>query len=471
MKIGLVSLDHLRDWHGTTRLIDRIAAEMTARGHEAAIIAHEGLASSKVPVSRREYPHELITLDLTGPAGRRASREKIAAAGMDVCVASVGNNLIMHMPGLLRGSGIPFIFGDPHDPRVRTFAGWQPYESYGALACADAIQTLLPQYIAFYPQELRPRVVEIGVPAPPFAAVDFAARRSRATRTVIAVGRFNETMKRLSLLLRAFALLHKDFPDWRLKLVGDGPYWEYYHEMARQLGIKGRVDFTGAVPDPGVHYSDADIFCLPSLIEGFGLVYVEAAAYALPLAGYRFCVPSASFIGPDMGALADENTPESLAEALRELMKLPPEQREQTGLRARDALLTRYDSKLIFDKWEKLIIQTRDRVKQAGTTVLDKIWGDKMQTTGELKHIGPQWDGLGPDSPVWTKAVLEAAAAEISARDDPMKHPGHPNADAEAENIRLRCELARLKEDYDRLEKTHNTLLAQYRAAAGKRRK
>ncbi|MCL2011032.1 MAG: hypothetical protein FWG71_10900 [Synergistaceae bacterium] len=172
MKIGFVSLDHLRDWHGTTRLIDQLAAEMAARRHEIVIIAHKGAASSKVPVSRREYPHELITLDLSDGPGRKTAREKIAASGMDVCAASVGNNLIMHMPGLLRGSGIPFVFGDPHDPRVRTFAGWQPYESYGTLNCADAIQTLLPEYIPFYPETLRPRVTEIGVPAPPPADID-----------------------------------------------------------------------------------------------------------------------------------------------------------------------------------------------------------------------------------------------------------------------------------------------------------
>ncbi|MCL2081580.1 MAG: glycosyltransferase [Oscillospiraceae bacterium] len=462
MKIGFISFDHLRNWHGITRQVDRLAAAMSDRGHRIVIAALEGNASAKIPVSTRPYPHELITLNLSGKRGE--AREKIAASGMDVCFASMGGSQILHMPGLLRGSGIPFVFGDPYDPRARSFAIWQPYESFGALACADTVQTLLPEYIPFYPEALRARVTDVGIPAPPPAEIDFAARRNRKTRVIIGVGRFNEMEKRFSLLLRAFALLHNDFPDWRLKLVGDGPYWAFYHEMAAQLGIKSRTDFTGSVADPEPHYAQADIFCMPSLIEGFGLVVGEAAACALPLAGFRFCVPAASLIEPGTGALAGDTTHEALAETLRSLMALSPEERERMGARSREAHMRRYGGEVIFDRWEESVKQTIENAGANGGTALDRIWRNRM-----LRYIGPEWDGLEPDSPVWTEKLLEAAAGEITARGDPMTPCEQPDADAE--NVRLRCELARLREDYGRLEKKYTQLLAQYQTPQGRRKR
>jgi hypothetical protein len=76
---------------------------------------------------------------------------------------------------------------------------------------------------------------------------------------------------------------------------------------------------------------------------------------------------------------------------------------------------------------------------------------------------------LGPDSPVWTKTLLENAAAEIAGREDPMEQPEGSGAMAAAENARLRCELARLRADYGRLDRKYAALLAQFQALAGRR--
>ena len=471
MKIGFVSLEHLRDWTGITRLIDRIASEMVARGHDVTIIAldNKGRASAKTPVSAIAYPHELITLDLSRPAGRREARDKIAASKLDVCAASIGNTQVMYMPWLFRGSGVPFILGEPADPRVFNFARWQPYEHYGTLFSADAFTTLLPQYLPFYPEALRPRAAVIGNPAPPAADIDFAARREKTIRTIITAGRFNEEDKRFSFLLRAFALLSEDFPDWRLKLAGDGPYWEYYDIMAEQLGIKKFVDFTGAVADMDSHYESADIFCLPSFrAEGFPMVFLEASAHALPLVGYSSCAASSALIGPDIGALAGsvngQNTPEALADALRALMELSPEKREAVGLRARKTFQDNYGGGVIFDQWERLFEDTLEKTRALGKTALERIFDS-------MTDIGKEWDGLGPDSPVWTPELLGSAAAEIARREDPVKAPDESDAGEEPESVRLRCELARLRRDYGALEKKYGALLGQFQALAGKRGK
>ena len=467
LSIGFISLYHLRDWGGITRLIDQIAIGLSALGHNITIIAQEGKASAKAPVSKRDYPHELITLDLSGAHGLRQARQKIASSGLDIFVSTYA----IYMPWLLYGSGIPFVIAGSIDPRVHTFERWQPYEHYGALYSADAIHILLADYAVFFPEALRPRMTVIGNPAPPPAPVDFAARRSATTRTIIAVGRLNEDDKRLSYLLRTFTLLHTDFPPWRLKLVGDGPYWEYYRIMAEQLGIAKLVDFTGAVPDPDLHYSSADILCLPSIrAEGLPMVFLEASAHALPIVGYSSCVASSALITPDIGTLADAEHPDgviaALSHALRTQMALSPKERECAGIRARDSFQEKYGARIVFDAWDKLLTDTINNTQRAGKTALEAI---SELSSNTITGIGPEWDGLGPNSTIWTPSLMAQAAAEIASREDPTSPPEQSGAPEEAESVRLRCELARQQADYTALEKKYAALMTQFQTVAGKK--
>jgi len=471
MKIGFLGFDHLRDWTGISRLIDQLACEMIGRGHRVVIVAEEASPSKRIPVSPRAYEHELITLDLTSAQARQQAREKIAKSGIDICVTSVGSTQLLQVPGLFWGSGIPLCIGEPADPRVISFERWHPYEHYGVLACADAIQVLLPQYAPQYPEPLRSRITVIGNPIPQIADVDLVARRNKDTRTLLGVGRFNDNDKRFSLLLQAFALLHGEFADWRLKLVGDGPHWEYYHLMVEQLGIASFVEFTGSVADPETHYADADLFCLPSgRAEGFPLVLAEAAAHALPLAGFKTCAACEALIAPDRGVLVEssecpeEDTPVALAAGLRSLMACTPEVRECMGIQAREILQARYGGIKIFDAWESLLVQTLEKTQKCSTTALERIRGAHMDKT----HEGPQsnWEGLEPTSAVWTDKLLAGAAQEIALREDPLKAPEASEACEKVESVRLRSELARLKEDYEALDRKYAVLLQQYQTRA-----
>ncbi|MCL2018765.1 MAG: glycosyltransferase [Oscillospiraceae bacterium] len=478
MKIGFLSMDHLRDWTGITRLIDRIAAEMVRRGHSVVIIARDFKASAKIPVSMLDYPHELIRIDINSPKAREESREKISASDIQVCAVSIGDSSLPQVSAIFKGSVIPYVLGEPFDPRVLIYQRGNPYVHFGALYSADAVQVLLSRYLPYYPEVLRRRAFVIGNPVHPPSDVDFKARREKTIRTIVSVGRFNEDDKRFSLLIRAFALLYKDFPDWRLKLVGDGQFWEYYHIMAEQLGIKKVVIFTGGVPDPDKHYADSDIFCLPSRAEGFPMVLTEAAAHALPLAGYRTCMALDVLIEPDMGVLAEaepiseteeSDTPQALADKLRSLMELSPEEREKIGKRVQEKLQSDHGESIVFDKWEELLSDVCKKVSTTGKTALERISEDF--TMNGINSIPPEWDGLTPDSPVWTDETLSAAARFLNKPEGSEESGVNEQDASESELLRLRCEIAGLKRDYATLEKKYASLLGQFQAAAGRRRK
>ncbi|RME60041.1 MAG: glycosyltransferase family 4 protein, partial [Caldilineae bacterium] len=93
--------------------------------------------------------------------------------------------------------------------------------------------------------------------------------------------------KSIDRLIRIYAILIHEEPRIHLLLVGGGPDLEDCRELAHELGLDGRVTFTGAVPyeqTPG-YLKLGDYFVSASVTEVHPLTFIEAAAAGLPLVG------------------------------------------------------------------------------------------------------------------------------------------------------------------------------------------
>ena len=95
----------------------------------------------------------------------------------------------------------------------------------------------------------------------------------KKNKTIIYVGRFEETQKRVSRVLNLWKELQCDMPDWSLKLVGDGEDRKIYEKYVFDHNLKN-VSFEG-YRDPLPYYKEAVILLLTSDYEGFGLVISE----------------------------------------------------------------------------------------------------------------------------------------------------------------------------------------------------
>jgi phosphatidylinositol alpha-1,6-mannosyltransferase len=142
-------------------------------------------------------------------------------------------------------------------------------------------------------------VIYPGVDAQRFRPeVDGAAdlRRSLARDDeilMLTVGRL-QARKGHDLVLKALGSLPAGSPVVRYAVVGDGPDGPRLKALAADLGLLSRVHFVGVVPPEALpaYYAAADIFIHPTRVEGedfegFGIVFLEAAAAGLPAIGGR----------------------------------------------------------------------------------------------------------------------------------------------------------------------------------------
>ncbi|WP_147818770.1 glycosyltransferase family 4 protein [Salidesulfovibrio onnuriiensis] len=98
---------------------------------------------------------------------------------------------------------------------------------------------------------------------------------------IVAMGRLH-AQKGFDLLLRAFAGLADEYPEWSVVVFGEGRERGLLEALARELGVQGRVSFPGRTSTPHADLSQGDVFVLSSRFEGFPNVLAEAMAAGLP---------------------------------------------------------------------------------------------------------------------------------------------------------------------------------------------
>ncbi len=104
--------------------------------------------------------------------------------------------------------------------------------------------------------------------------------------TLLLVGG-NVQRKGIQTIFKSLKQLIQEYPNISLLVIGKNQNIPKLKFIATKLGIEQHVEFTGWVNPTDIHkyYQDASIFVMPSLMEGFGLVFLEAMSNGLPVIG------------------------------------------------------------------------------------------------------------------------------------------------------------------------------------------
>lgn len=174
--------------------------------------------------------------------------------------------------------------------------------------------------------------------------------------TAIHISNFRR-VKRVPWLVEAFAdaleILRGQGKEADLVLVGDGPQLGEARRVARERGVCDQVRFLGMRSDLGELVGPADVFCLSSTEESFGLSALEAMSAGTAVVATRVGGVSEVVQDGTSGVLVERDDRPGFARELAALLG----DRERSGLlgrAARERAMTRFDRRKVVEEYETL---------------------------------------------------------------------------------------------------------------------
>lgn len=157
--------------------------------------------------------------------------------------------------------------------------------------------------------------------------------------SIIQVGHLQH-QKRVNVTIRAFANVQKVYPTATLKIIGVGPGRENLEKLAAELGIAENVSFLGQVPNQRVleEMAKSQFFVMPSVNEGFGIVYLEAMASGCVTIGTCGEGIADLIVSGENGFLVEPDQPEKIADVILQCSEQPERMQEVCCKGKRDAM-------------------------------------------------------------------------------------------------------------------------------------
>lgn len=166
---------------------------------------------------------------------------------------------------------------------------------------------------------------------PDLPVEDLRERHGLGDRPVVVCVSRLVPRKGQDVLIRALPAVRRRVPDAALVIVGDGPYRGALERMAAELA-PGAVVFTGAVSEEELprYYRLGDVFAMPCRtrlggleVEGWGNVFIEAAACARPVVVGDSGGARESLVPGETGLLVDGRRVDEVADAVATLLADP----------------------------------------------------------------------------------------------------------------------------------------------------
>lgn len=349
---------------GAERVFVDVVNGLHDRGEDVTVLTFESATAETFYEVNKHIPR-LALGEFTTKAAQvlalRTLRRKILDHAPDVVVGFMPSCYVP-LSAALAFSGIPLIASEHNVPaRYQK----QPAHWLAILAASrfvDRITAVSEQMRREYPAAIQHKMRVL--PNPVSVAVGANADtegRFTASKRILAVGRLHEQKDHLT-LIRAFAMIRTQFPDWSVRILGDGTERGKLEQEIARFGLERQIVMAGTTRDIGAEYAAAQLFVIPSRYESLGLATIEALAHGLPAVGFADCPGTNEIIQDDVnGRLVDpgEDRVSRLAAALGALLS-------DTQMRVRLAIGARTGSRshsfpAVLDRWLQLMDEVKSR--------------------------------------------------------------------------------------------------------------
>ncbi len=325
MKISFII--HSLNGGGAERVMAGLASRLQQRGHAGTLITLDDGRNDRHDVDAAVMR---IPLDVMRPSHHKWQavknnverilrlRKAIIDSQPEVVLSfcDVTNALTLLAT---RGRSIPVVVSERSDPAKQSIPWpWSKLRPrlYRSATNVIALTETSAQTLARWSRR-EPVVIPSAVDTAP--QIERDSLKPTAKRMVLGVGRL-EHEKGFDRLINAFAKLAPKYPDWHLRIVGEGSRRQELQRLVEAARLQGRIELPGWQRPIWPSYADADLFVLPSRYEGFPSALLEAMASGLPVVAVDCESGPRAIIRSGVDGLLIENNDASLAGAMDRCM-------------------------------------------------------------------------------------------------------------------------------------------------------
>lgn len=340
---------------GAEHVLTNLAADFAEKGHDVCIASYEKrpqfyAVNSQVKVNKYDNSkhNKFIELLKDFNATRRQLKERksqVAISFLSRC------NIMLIIAGLFSKTKI--IVCDRNN-LLRKYPKYVFTVSCWIYAFADAVCVQTNEMKSFYPRYLQKKMYVLENPLD-FAEMQKQLRADNLDKenSVISVGRL-EKQKDFVSLIRAFEIVAKSFPDWKLKIFGQGNRRDELQRLIDDLHLACQVELCGVTHTPFLEMKKSKIFVLSSFYEGFPNVLCEAMHAGLPCIATRCeCGPAELIREGENGFLVPIGDVEQMANKMHFLMS-NEEKRTELGAHAKESV-KRLEKSQISERWLQMV--------------------------------------------------------------------------------------------------------------------
>lgn len=350
---------------GAERVLATVVTGLAARGHDVSVVTFDA------PGGRSFYPLDArvrrIALGL-GPTDRRsgwrdslvrvrALRRVVREEKPDAAVGFM-HSMFVPLAFATRGLGVPLVASEHIVPEYYRNRRGEYFLLVLGCLLSTRVTVLSKAVRDMYPRLVKSRMVPMPNPVSvPAASWSESRAPAGASKTVLSVGRL-EAQKDHATLIDAFAMIAERFPDWNLRIVGDGSLRESLEQRLHASGLGSRASLVPTTAHIEDEYVRAQVFAMPSRFESFGIATAEAMSVGLPVVGFADC--------PGTNELVHHNADGWLVEPARDGERVRPYAEGLSALMGDDILRKRlgtcaresvrqFDPPHIVARWQDLL--------------------------------------------------------------------------------------------------------------------
>jgi glycosyltransferase involved in cell wall biosynthesis len=343
---------------GAERVVSLLANKMVERGNQVEIIClkfnyvyYQTDSRVKVTLAMQQTKNRLTEVFWL--------RKYLKQQKPDVVIPFTEGVYCFTILSLL-GTGIPIIASERLDPAAMSKT--RKILKRILLPFADWLVVQTQSIKDYFPESIQKKTSIIYNPVNDsvFNLPSLQGRAGERLNRIISVGRLYP-QKNQEMMIRAFAKVADEFPDWQLVIFGEGPLRESLELIVDSLELQDRVLLPGRTEQVVEELRKSKIFCMSSDYEGMSNAMIEAICVGLPIISTKVSGTDELIKDSENGLLVEIGDESSLEDCMSKLMSSAVERENMSDRDRKIAGL--FDIDYIVNQWMELIDKVKNEPK------------------------------------------------------------------------------------------------------------